>query len=76
MTHPGVAVLLQTKAQPQFDRPVTDRSKAFSPVFQLSNLTQFQPDFFVLTVRSAEGRKPFRQTRSTRTIPLHCVARC
>jgi len=52
--------LLKTKAEPQFDRTVTDRSKAFSPVFQPSNLAQFQPDFSVFTVRSAEGRNAIK----------------
>jgi len=57
IAHPGVAVLLKTITQPQFDRPVTDRSKALFPVFQRSNLAQFFSFFLVSTVRSAEGRK-------------------
>src|SRR6476661_4946346 len=54
------SALLQTKAQPQFDRAVTERSKPFFRVFQRSNLAQFQPSFSVFTVRSAEGRKAFQ----------------
>jgi len=49
-------VLLKTKAKPQFDRAVTERSKPFFPVFQGFNQAQFQPCFPVFTVRSAEGR--------------------
>jgi len=37
--------------------------EAIFHVFQQSNLTQFQPDFFVLTVRSAEGRKLVKVAR-------------
>jgi hypothetical protein len=47
--------LLKTKAEVQFDRAVTERSKPFLPVFQGSNCGQFQPCFLVFTVRSAEG---------------------
>jgi hypothetical protein len=54
---PGVGVLLITKAQPHFDRAVTERSEDLFPVFQRLNLAQFQPSFSVFTVRSAEGRK-------------------
>jgi hypothetical protein len=54
-TPPPISVLLKTKAKPQFDRAVTERSKAFFPVFQGSNQAQFQPCFLVFTVRSAEG---------------------
>jgi len=57
-THPGVAPLLKTRGQPHFDRPVTGRSKAFSCIFQPSNLVQFQLVFLIITVRSAEGCKP------------------
>jgi hypothetical protein len=39
-------------------RPNGDRTvESLFSVFQPSNPAQFQPDFFVLTVRSAEGRK-------------------
>jgi hypothetical protein len=31
--HPGVDVLLKTNIKPQFDRPVTERSKAFFLLF-------------------------------------------
>jgi len=48
--------LLKTKAEPHFDRTVTERSKALFYVFQQSNPAQFQSDFSVFTVRSAEGR--------------------
>jgi hypothetical protein len=48
--------LLKIKAQPQFDRPVDRAVEAFFCVFQRSNQAQFQPDFSVFTVRSAEGR--------------------
>ena len=56
-TPPPISVLLKTKIKPQFDRAVTDRSKAIVLVFQGSNRGQFQPCFCFLTVRSAEGRK-------------------
>jgi hypothetical protein len=56
--HP-IDALLKTKAQPSFDRAVTDRSKPVFSVFQPSNRPQFQPDFFIFTVRSAEGRGHF-----------------
>jgi len=49
-------VLLKAKVKPQFDRPVTERSKLFFRVFQRSNLAQFQACFLVSGVRSAEGR--------------------
>jgi hypothetical protein len=55
--HPPIGPLLKTKAQTQFDRAVTERSKPFFRVFQGSNRGQFQPCFLALTVRSAEGRK-------------------
>jgi hypothetical protein len=48
--------LLKTKAKVPFDRAVTERSKLSFRVFQRSNPAQFQPDFSVFTVRSAEGR--------------------
>jgi hypothetical protein len=51
------STLLQTKAQPRFDRTVDRTVEAFFRVFQRSNLAQFHPSFFVFTVRSAEGRK-------------------
>jgi len=50
-------VLLKAKAQPQFDRTVDRTVEAIFYVFQQSNPAQFQPDFFVSAVRSAEGRK-------------------
>ena len=53
---PPISVLLKTKAKPQFDRTVTERSKAFFLVFQGFNPAQFQPCFLVFAVRSAEGR--------------------
>jgi hypothetical protein len=59
---PPIDALLKTKAQPQFDRAVTERSKIFFRVFQPSNQDQFQPIFFVFTVRSAEGRNRLQQT--------------
>jgi len=49
-------VLLKTKAKPQFDRAVTERSKPIFCVFRWSNQLQFQPCFLVFAVRSAEGR--------------------
>jgi len=52
--------LLKTKAKPQFDRTVTERSKAIFHVFQQSSPAQFQPDFSVFTVRSAEGRNAIK----------------
>jgi hypothetical protein len=45
--HPGVSLLLKTKAQPQFDRTVTDRSKPFFGRFTLSNRCHF-PGLFTL----------------------------
>jgi hypothetical protein len=53
---PPIDVLLKTKAEPQFDRTVTDRSKSFFPFFNRPNRPQFWPDFFVFAVRSAESR--------------------
>jgi hypothetical protein len=53
---PPIDDLLKTKAQPQFDRAVDRTVEAIFQVFQQPNLTQFQPDFFVFAVRSAEGR--------------------
>jgi hypothetical protein len=53
---PPIDVLLKTKAQPQFDSTVDRAVEAFFCVFQRSNPNQFQPDFSVFTVRSAEGR--------------------
>ena len=38
IAHPGVRLLLQTKAQPQFDRTVTERSKFLSHLISRSNL--------------------------------------
>jgi hypothetical protein len=55
-TPPPISALLKTKAEVQFDRTVTDRSKLLFCVFQPSNPAQFQPCFWLLTVRSAEGR--------------------
>jgi hypothetical protein len=52
---PPVSVLLKTKVKVPFDRPVTERSKRFSPVFRGSNRGQFQACFRVFSVRSAEG---------------------
>jgi hypothetical protein len=51
------ALLLKTKAQPQFDKTVTRLSMPFLGVFLGSNLAQFQPSFSAFAVRSAEGRK-------------------
>jgi hypothetical protein len=48
--------LLKTKIKVQFDRAVTERSKAFFGIFQWSNPAQFQSSFSGFTVRSAEGR--------------------
>jgi len=64
--------LLKTKAKPQFDRTVTGRSKAIFHVFQQSNLAQFQPDFSVFTVRSAEGRKPLQQACTNEVALASC----
>jgi hypothetical protein len=81
-TPPGVGVLLITKAQPQFDRAVTERSKLFFAVFQRSKSAQFQPVFFVFTVRSAEGRNALcspQCKRSTANPPANChllIANC
>jgi DUF971 family protein len=49
-------VLLKTKSQPQFERPVERLSTPFFPVLQGSNRRQFSVFFPVSTVRSAEGR--------------------
>ena len=57
---PPHRALLKTKTKVQFDRAVTERSKALLPVFQPSNRAQFQPCFLVPGVRSAEGRKPLQ----------------
>ena len=64
IAHPGVGLLLKTKAQPQFDRTVTDRSKLLFCPFHHFNLLQFHPVFLVLTVRSAEGRRGYSFTQS------------
>jgi len=48
--------LLKTKTKAQFDRAVTERSKAFFGIFQRSNAAQFQSSLSVFTVRPAEGR--------------------
>jgi hypothetical protein len=48
--------LLKTKVKVQFEKPVKRLSTPPFPVFQGSNQAQFQPVFFVFTVRSAEGR--------------------
>ncbi len=50
------STLLQTKAQPQFERTVDRAVEAFFCAFQRSNLAQIQPSFSLFTVRSAEGR--------------------
>jgi hypothetical protein len=55
-TPPPIELLLQTKGEMQFDRAVDRTVKAIFYVFQQSNLTQFQPDFFVFAFQSAEGR--------------------
>ena len=52
------STLLKTKAKPQFERTVDRTVEGFFRVFQPSNRAQFQACFPVLTVRSAEGRKP------------------
>jgi hypothetical protein len=49
-------VLLKAKTEPQFDRAVDRTVEAIFYVFQQPNPAQFQPDFFVSAVRSAEGR--------------------
>ena len=63
--------LLKTKAKPQFDRAVTDRSKSIFSVFRRSNCDQFRPFFPAFTVRSAEGHKPLRYPSPSRLIPFH-----
>jgi hypothetical protein len=56
---PPIAPLLKTKAQPQFDRTVTERSKLFFRVFQPSNQAQFQSVFsFLLFGRQRVARPP------------------
>jgi hypothetical protein len=45
IAHPGVELLLQTKAQVPFDRTVTERSKVPFYAFQPPNLAQFQLRF-------------------------------
>jgi hypothetical protein len=55
--------LLKTKAKPQFDRAVTERSKLIFCVFRWSNQAQFQPCFLVSSVRSAEGRQAPKAAR-------------
>jgi hypothetical protein len=57
--------LLKTKAKVPFDRAVDRTVEAFFCLFQRSNLAQFQPDFSVFTVRSAEGRKCESPARKT-----------
>jgi hypothetical protein len=42
-----ISALLKTKAEVQFDRTVTERSKPFFPVFQGSNRGRFWPCFLV-----------------------------
>jgi hypothetical protein len=64
--------LLKTKVKVPFDRPVTERSKRFSPVFQGSNRGQFQPCFRFFSVRSAEGRN-FSKLRGAKTATLQIV---
>jgi hypothetical protein len=59
-TPPPISVLLKTKVKPQFDSPVDRAVEALFPVFQGFNLAQFQPCFFVFTVRSAEGRNALK----------------
>jgi hypothetical protein len=59
MTPPPIALLLKTKAQPQFNRAVDRTVEAFFCVFQRSNLAQFQACFLASVVRSAEGRKSY-----------------
>src|SRR5690349_16881052 len=76
MTPPPIDVLLKTKGKPQFDRAVTERSKALFYVFQQSNPAQFQPVFSVLTVRSAEGRN-FSKSRGAKfAAPSNCHRSC
>lgn len=48
-------VLLKTKAEPQFERPVKSLSTPLFRVFQRSNRGQFSALFLVFAVRSAEG---------------------
>jgi hypothetical protein len=57
------SALLKTKAKPEFDKTVTRLSMPFFPVFQGFNPAQFQPDFSVFTVRSAEGYKLQKDSR-------------
>jgi len=65
-------VLLKAKAKPQFDRAVTERSKSLFLVSQSSNRGQFQPDFSVFTVRSAEGCKPLQQACTNEVALASC----
>jgi hypothetical protein len=51
--------LLKTKVKVPFDKTVKRLSRTFFCDFQPSNPAQFQPDFSVFTVRSAEGHKAF-----------------
>jgi len=60
------SVLLKTKVKPQFERPVKRLSMSFFSVFQGSNSRSISAAFFVFTVRSAEGYKPFQLPCSTR----------
>jgi hypothetical protein len=52
-TPPGVGVLLITKAQPQFDRAVTERSKLFLRFFSAPN----RPNFSLFFSFSLFGRQ-------------------
>jgi hypothetical protein len=51
---PPIAFLLQTKAQVQFDRTVTERSKPFFPVFHTLNCVSFGLPI-ILFLRSSSG---------------------
>jgi hypothetical protein len=66
-TPPPIALLLKTKAKPQFDRTVDQAVEALFGVFQPPNHDQFQHCFFVFTVRSAEGRRSLQLPNMSNT---------
>jgi hypothetical protein len=65
-------VLLKTKAQPQFERPVKSLSPPHLYVFQGFNRGQFPACFLVFTVRSAEGRKLVKAARRNNRRATRC----
>jgi hypothetical protein len=68
-THPGVAVLLQTKTQVQFDRAVDRTVEAIFHVFQQSNRVQFQPDLSTSADPVGRGSQLVKVARRTIGVP-------